>query len=198
MGHRGRGWGPPVFGPGAGGPAGPPPWVLQLLGGAWGHSPGPVRGPRVRRGDVRTGILDVLRGEESLNGYQVIQRITERSRGAWRPSPGSVYPTIAQLEDEGLVETVAEGGRKLLRLTAVGQEYVADHTEELDAVWTPFDDEQPSGTGLKPVIGQLMGAVWQIVTTGSPGQLERAAEILADTRRQLFGLLADGPEEEEA
>lgn len=180
------------------GPGGPPPWVGQLLGGGWGHGPGARgRGPRVRRGDVRTAILDVLHEEQQLNGYQVIQQITERSRGAWKPSPGSVYPTIAQLEDEGLIETVVDNGRKLLQLTAAGSQYVADHQDELASVWEAFEeDAEPGDTGLKPVIGQLMGAVWQIVTTGTPGQQQRAAEILADARRELYGLLADGPEDD--
>jgi DNA-binding PadR family transcriptional regulator len=153
----------------------------------------------VRRGDVRAAILDVLGEAQPLNGYQVIQRITERSSGAWRPSPGSVYPTIAQLEDEGLVETVTEGGRRQLQLTADGRAYVDSRPDELAAVWEAFDGEEEAVAdgGLKQVIGQLMGAVWQIVTSGSPAQQQRAIEILADTRRQLYGLLADGPEDEE-
>lgn len=192
-----RGQGPfGGFAGGFGGPGGPPPWVGHLFGGGWGHGPGGRgRGSRVRRGDVRTAILGVLHEQQGLNGYQVIQAISERSGGAWRPSPGSVYPTIAQLEDEGLVETVVDGGRKLLQLTAAGTDYVADHADELASVWEPFaEDDEPADEGLKPVMGQLMGALWQIVTTGTPGQQERAAEILADTRRRLYGLLADGPE----
>src|SRR3954471_24996475 len=96
------GWGPA----GVGRP-GPPPWVAGLFGLAQGER---QRGPRVRRGDVRAAILDVVRTahdtDEAVNGYQVIQQITERSNGGWRPSPGSVYPTISQLEDEGLLQTV--------------------------------------------------------------------------------------------
>jgi len=185
---------------GFGGPMGPPPWVGQLFGGPWGQHAWPGRprggGPRVRRGDVRTAILSVLHEQQQLNGYQVIQRITERSGGAWKPSPGSVYPTIAQLEDEGLIETVVDGGRKLLQLTGDGSAYVAGHADELAAVWESFDDrDEPSATGLKPIIGQLMGAVWQIVTTGTPAQQRRAAEVLANARRELYGLLADGPDD---
>ena len=63
--------------------------------------------PRARRGDVRAAILDVL-AVEPLNGYQVIQQIAERSGGQWKPSPGSVYPTVSQLEDEGLVAASEE------------------------------------------------------------------------------------------
>jgi DNA-binding PadR family transcriptional regulator len=159
------------------------------------------RGPRVRRGDVRSAILDVLAGAaergEPINGYQVIQQITERSQGAWRPSPGSVYPTIQQLEDEGLVESDEEHGRRAIRLTAEGTAYAAAHRDQLDAVWRPFDrggDEATSGLGgLKAEIAQMMGAVWQITTTGSDDQRAAAAELLAETRRKLYGLLADGP-----
>jgi DNA-binding PadR family transcriptional regulator len=144
---------------------------------------------------VRAAILHVLQDQGPLNGYQIIQQIAERSRGVWKPSPGSVYPTIAQLEDEGLVETVVDGGRKVLRLTAAGSGYVADHPEELAEVWAPFEEEhEEDAAGFPAVVGQLLGAVWQILTSGSQAQQDQAAEILADTRRRLYGLLADGPE----
>jgi len=158
------------------------------------------RGPRVRRGDVRAAILDVVRAGtergEPVNGYQVIQEIAERSGGAWRPSPGSVYPTIQQLEDEGLVEADDERGRRTLRLTAEGEAYVAANPDELASVWAPFESERRQQStdfaGLKPEIGQVMGAVWQIVTTGTDRQRRDAVEILVETRRRLYGLLADG------
>jgi DNA-binding PadR family transcriptional regulator len=162
-----------------------------------------ARGPRVRRGDVRSAILDVLRTAaetgEQLNGYQVIQQIGERSGGAWRPSPGSVYPTIQLLHDEGLLETDDERGRKSLRLTALGATHVTEHAEELAAVWRPFDrtDRAPGEyADLKPEIGQVMGAVWQIVTQGSESQRQAAIDVLVDTRRRLYGILADGDDAE--
>jgi DNA-binding PadR family transcriptional regulator len=190
-------------GPGSGGPGGhrhggPPPWLAGLFGMAPGDQ---QRGPRARRGDVRSAILDVLASAsttegEPVNGYQVIQQITDRSGGAWRPSPGSVYPTIQQLQDEGLVEVDDERGRRSLRLTGDGEAYVAEHAEELAAVWAPFESrrrEQASeSAGLKPEIGQVMSAVWQIVTQGSEQQRRDAVEILVETRRKLYGVLADG------
>jgi DNA-binding PadR family transcriptional regulator len=201
-GGRGGGWGGQWGGPWGGGSGrsghpGPPPWVAGLFGLAQGDR---QRGPRARRGDVRAAILDVVstaqRNEEPVNGYQVIQQISERSKGAWRPSPGSVYPTIQQLEDEGLVETDDTRDRRQLRLTAEGETYVAEHADELAAVWAPFEREPAPYDGqlpdLKPEIGQVMGAVWQIITTGSEQQRAAAAEVLADTRRRLYGLLADG------
>ena len=193
-GHGGQGpWGGPWGGP----MGGPPPWLAQMFGpdftgGSGGRG---RRGPRARRGDVRSAILDVLNGPEPMNGYQVIQQIAERTDGAWKPSPGSVYPTIAQLQDEELVED-APSGRKALQLTSEGRRYVADHPEEMEAVWAPFSEqvEDTEALSFKQVIGQTVGAIVQVMQTGTPDQREKAIEILADTRRRIYGLLADGPE----
>lgn len=162
------------------------------------------RGPRVRRGDVRSAILDVLataqRAEEPINGYQVIRQIAEQSDGAWRPSPGSVYPTIQQLQDEGLVEVDDARGRRTIRLSPAGVEFVEEHADELASVWTPFassdDAEGTPRPDLKSEIGQVMGAVWQILSAGSDAQRRAAMEILVDTRRRLYGVLADGPDQD--
>src|SRR3982750_2088419 len=128
---------------GAGGPRArspaPPPWLAGLFGLAGEEPP---RGPRARRGDVRVAILAVL-ADGPLNGYQVIQEISERTGGAWRPSPGSVYPTISQLEDEGLVEGDDDRGRRTLRLSASGREYLDQHADEVARVWAPFAEGSP-------------------------------------------------------
>lgn len=178
--------------------SGPPPWLQGLIGLAQSGGTA-TRAPRVRRGDVRAAILDVLAAAGPMNGYQIIQQIAERSGGAWKPSPGSVYPTVQQLEDEGLVEGSEDEARRLLTLTDAGRAYVEEHPDELAATWRAFDDaaeaERTNGHDLKPVIGQVMGAVWQVVTTGTRQQQAEAAEILADTRRKLYGLLAEGDPE---
>ncbi|MCU1537337.1 MAG: transcriptional regulator, PadR-like family, partial [Humibacillus sp.] len=187
---------------------GPPPWVSELVrafggpGAPGDHRAGRRRGPRARRGDVRAAILDVLAGDE-MNGYQLIQQISERTDGAWKPSPGSVYPTVQQLEDEGLVEGREVEGRRLLRLTDAGRSYVEEHPDEMSATWRAFEEEpepqqpRPSSDGpdLMPVVGQVMGAMWQVVTTGTNQQRAEAAEILTETRRRLYQLLADGDPE---
>jgi DNA-binding PadR family transcriptional regulator len=188
--HGTWGGGPWGWDQGGRGRPGPPPWLAEIFGMT---PPAPPRAPRVRRGDVRAAILDVL-AVEPLNGYQVIQQIAERSGGAWRPSPGSVYPTISQLEDEGLITADQERGRTL-RLTPEGEAYVAEHPDELGAVWTAFDaepaDDGPDLSVLKSEIGQLMSALWQIVTTGTDQQRKDAMAVLIETRRKLYGLLAD-------
>ncbi len=181
----GGGWGPGPWG------AGPPPWIAGLFGLAGQQQ---SRGPRVRRGDVRAAILDVL-SVQPMNGYQIIQQIADRSGGAWKPSPGSVYPTLQQLEDEGLVDGVEDEGKRLLRLTEAGRDYVAEHPEEMAATWRAFEAGGEETHELKPVIGQVMAAVWQVVMSGNRQQQAEAAEILADARRKLYGLLADGDPE---
>ena len=208
----GRGpWGGPG-GPGGRGRPGPPPWVADLVRHFGGPGVGPEfggrRGPRARRGDVRAAILDVLAGDE-MNGYQLIQQISERTGGGWKPSPGSVYPTVQQLEDEGFVEGREVDGRRLLRLTDEGRHYVEEHPDEMAATWAAFEsgEEEPEdeggpssagdrgGDGLMPVVGQVMGAMWQVVTTGTSQQRAEATEILSETRRRLYQLLADGEPE---
>lgn len=186
------------------GPGGPPSWLQDILGLAGGPPQRPAsRGAKVRRGDVRTAIIDVLHrartADEPINGYQVIQEISELSNGEWRPSPGSVYPTIQQLQDEGLVETDDERGRRTIRLTDEGVTWADANTAELASVWTPFarpdvPTEQPTGQGadIKSEIGQVVSAVWQLATQGSEQQRRAALDVLVDTRRRLYGILADG------
>ena len=209
MGHgRSQSWGQGWIGPGWSGHGpgghgsrpGPPPWVQELVRSFGGPNMGGPRGPKVRRGDVRTAILAVL-AQEPMNGYQIIQQISERTNGAWKPSPGSVYPTVQQLEDEELVEGREADGRRVLALTDAGRAYVDEHPDELAATWRPFEATEPeaaaaAGTGdLKPVIGQVMGAVWQIMVSGTAQQRAEAAEVLGETRRRLYGLLAEGEPE---
>ena len=96
---------------------------------------GPRRRGRRPRGDVRAAVL-LLLAEESRNGYQLMQEIEERSGGAWRPSPGSTYPALAQLEDEGLVVATAVGTGREFALTDAGRTYVEENRETLGEPWT--------------------------------------------------------------
>ena len=113
----------------------------------------------MRRGDVRTAILDVLAGGP-MNGYQVIEQIAERTEGAWKPSPGSVYPTVQQLEDEGLVEGAEEAGRRLLRLTDAGRAWVSEHPEEVADTWRPFTSRRPRSGRAPPTSSRSSARPW--------------------------------------
>ncbi|MGZ4621686.1 MAG: PadR family transcriptional regulator [Blastococcus sp.] len=147
---------------------------------------------RAPRGDVRTAVL-LLLAEEPMHGYQLMQAIADRSGGRWTPSPGAIYPTISQLEDEGLVTVTADAGRKLVALTDAGREHVQARR---DAGADPFAGHQATGPGgdLRGLVEQLHGAVRQVARTGTDAQLTAAAAILAEARRSLYLLLADGPE----
>ncbi|MEW2530974.1 PadR family transcriptional regulator [Streptomyces sp. NPDC047071] len=177
-GHEGRrgAFGP--FGPGFGGPG---PW-----GGRGGR--GGPRG-RARRGDVRASILALLK-DRPMHGYEMIQEIAERSGGAWKPSPGSVYPTLQLLEDEGLIVSESEGGKKLFSLTESGR---AAADEGADAPWEEagrgvdweaLTEIRQAGVGLMEAFGQ----VWK---TGSKEQREKALTVINDARKKLYLILAD-------
>jgi DNA-binding PadR family transcriptional regulator len=175
-GHRSRrGFGPWAM-------WGGPPWGPGWAGGG--------RGPKARRGDVRAAILAVL-AEQPRNGYQVIQEIVERSGGVWKPSPGSIYPTLQQLEDEGLARTVDDGGRRAYTLTPEGQAYVDEHLDEIAAPWEAMGETSEDDDGLKPLIGQVAAAIWQIAAVGTPEQQAKGREALRDLRRRLHAILAE-------
>ncbi len=166
---------------------GGPPWRHGRFG--WG-GPGP-RGPRARRGDARTAIL-LLLAEEPRNGYGLMQEIEDRSEGAWRPSPGSVYPLLSQLEDEGLIRGEEHDGRKVLELTDEGRAAIADRGDR-PAPWEEFSEGVDDDVrALVDVSRQAAAAVGQMVQVASREQLVAAKDILEETRRKLYGLLAEG------
>lgn len=152
-----------------------------------GRERGRGRG-RIHRGDVRTAILLVL-ADEPMHGYQIMQAMSDRTGGAWRPSPGAVYPTIAQLEDEGLVTTREEGGRRLVTLTSEGRSYVEERSARLGDPFAEFADRS-AGTDLREPLHELHAAVRQIGISGSAEQVEAAAQVLARARRSLYLILA--------
>ena len=201
--HSGRGsrprarYGPPGFEPGEGPGFWPPPGFGpfgQAGFGPRGRGRG-RRGGRARPGDVRAAALALL-AQEPLNGYQIIQRIGERSGGLWRPSPGSVYPALAQLEDEGLIGPPSGGGeRRAYELTEAGRAYVAEHEQELTAPWSAIrGDAADAAAGLAALVRQVHVAAFQVLSAGTPAQLEQAHTVLSQARRSLYRILAEEDE----
>ncbi|SEM41811.1 PadR family transcriptional regulator [Streptacidiphilus jiangxiensis] len=193
---NGRGPGRPAFGefgpPGFGGPGpfGPGPF------GPWGHKGRGGRGRpggRARRGDVRASLLALLK-ERPMHGYEMIREIAERSGGSWRPSPGSVYPTLQMLDEEGLITSAEDGGKKLFSLTEAGR---AEAEQGPDAPWE--EAEQGEHWEVVREFGRAGGAVKdalrQVVMTGTPEQRAKALAVLADTRKRLYLILADADSE---
>ena len=166
------------------------PWMMGGPGFGWG---GPGR-PRPRRGDVRFAVLSLL-AEEPMHGYQVINELTVRSGGVWRPSPGSVYPTLQQLEDEGLVTASERDGRRTFSLTDAGREEVARTSPGRRAPWDDLADEAgEAGLGLRARAVQVMQATMQVAMAGDERLVPRAERILNDTRKSLYRLLAEDDE----
>jgi len=163
--------------------------------GEWGRGRGPgFGGPpwgrgtgRMRRGSIRTAILAVLQ-DGAGHGYELIQRLEEKTGGAWRPSPGSVYPTLQQLEDEGLVTAVERDGKRVYEITDAGRAAATERLEdEGGAPW----EHAARGGELREVMMQLHLAVKQVGSAGNDDQHERAATVLRDARKALYKILAE-------
>lgn len=166
----------------------PPPWMGP--GGPFGpggHHRG--RGGRGRRPNVRAAVLHLL-AERPMHGYEMITELETRTNGVWRPSPGSVYPTLQLLEDEGLIVSEETAGRKRFTLTDAGRaeaERLGD-----SAPWDQFgDDNIEDWHDLKEAAFGAMNALRQVMMTGTDEQRRRAVEVVAETRRKLYAILAD-------
>lgn len=203
--HRGRGrgrrrgWDADVFGPdgpfGARGPFGPDgPFGMT---GPWGPG-GPRHGRRARRGNVRNAILHAL-AENEMNGYQIIGFVEDHTDGAWRPSPGAIYPALSQLEDEGLITQISLDGHKAFQLTEAGRAAVA---EQADAP-KPWEFAQaaswpgPTSKELWHQFRQLAMALQAAARTGEQAVHDTAADIVRRARREIYNLLAEADESDE-
>jgi DNA-binding PadR family transcriptional regulator len=143
---------------------------------------------RAGRGDIRAAILALL-AEQPMHGYQIMRELTERSGGAWRISPGSVYPTLSQLEDEELVQAEQQGGKRVFSLTDAGK---AEAESTPSAPWQGVaSDVPPAMLELRDLIYQVRAATRQVVHAGSEQQVAAAADLLKETRRRLYQLLAE-------
>jgi DNA-binding PadR family transcriptional regulator len=190
------------------GPKGPGHWGGGFFGARGGWWPGPPPGPppwsgrgqrgqKASRGDVRAAVLALLQ-EGPLNGYQIMSEIEERSGGAWRPSPGAVYPALSQLADEGLITAEESGGKRTFSLTDAGRAYVADNPEMARGAWESSEQqdawELPS---LFAAAARLGSGIVQLAHAGTPAQVSAAERLLERTRRELYRILADGEEADE-
>ena len=168
-------------------------WGSGFPFGAFPPGGGPFGpGRKARRGDIRTAAL-LLLAEEPRNGYQIMQEVEERSEGVWRPSPGSVYPALAQLEDEQLIRSEEIDGRKLFVITEQGRAQLEQRASDAPAPW----EEMSGGVSdeafeVKQLLREVVVAFAQVMRTGSDAQLTKAREVLAEARRQLYWILANG------
>lgn len=158
------------------------------FGGPGGRPRGRRRGNK--RGDVRAAAF-LLLAEQPMHGYQLIQEIRERSNGIWTPSPGSIYPVLQQLEDEGLVSFERVDGRKTATLTDEGNDYVEENREELGSPWDAVSEH--AGADHKHLRTSLQGLIvaWkQVAQVGTSDQRKQATEVLEDARKSMYRILA--------
>jgi len=157
---------------------------------SWFAGPPWGGGRRARRGDVRTALISLL-ADNPMHGYDLIRELEQRSGGAWRPSPGSIYPTLQLLEDEGLVTSEERDGKRVYTITDAGRAELEERRERGGGEPWEFG---PLGEGLgqlREAGGQLAAAAMQVARTGSEAQRKHAAEILADARKKIYALLAE-------
>ncbi|MCW2918300.1 MAG: transcriptional regulator, PadR-like family [Actinomycetia bacterium] len=165
----------------------------DAFGPQWGpgfgpRHPGRGRGRRTKRGNVRAAILALL-AERPMHGYEMIQELESRTGGVWRPSPGSVYPTLQLLEDESLVTSEEQSGKRLFALTDTGR---AEAGQQTVAPWDEVSEEAgENATHAREAVGQLVMALHQVMVAGTEDQKAQALDVISDARRRLYGILAD-------
>jgi DNA-binding PadR family transcriptional regulator len=148
-----------------------------------------------RRGDIRMAAL-LLLAEDPRNGYQIMQEVERRSEGVWRPSAGSVYPALQQLEDEGLISSRESDGRKLFVITDQGRALVEQRAADEPAPWKQMSGQvSPDAMELGRTMRGLTHAFVQVMRTGDEAQIARARVVVDQARRDLYGILADGESE---
>jgi len=170
----------------------------QFAGHGGGHGRGGrggrYRGPRGRRGDVRAAILALL-AERPMHGYEMLQELAERTHGLWRPSPGSLYPALQYLEDQGLVQSVTADGRRRFELTDAGRAELAAHGTG-PAPWETIVGAADQGdVTLHGALRHLIVAVGQVAEAGTADQKAEAERLISELRRQVYLLLAEPPAE---
>jgi DNA-binding PadR family transcriptional regulator len=149
-------------------------------------------GPRARRGDVRAAVLTLL-AERPMHGYEMIKEIEERSEGAWTPSAGSIYPTLQMLEDEGLIRGEESDGKRRFALTDAGRTEREGKADDV-APWDTVRADAPSGhLQFRESVGKLMAAVHQVGQAADEDQRKQVTELLDETRRKVYAILAEEP-----
>ncbi len=148
--------------------------------GGWGG------GRRMRRGAIRTAILVALK-EEPAHGYEVMRRLEEMSGGIWRPSPGSVYPHLQMLEDEGLVLSSDVEGSRTYTLTEAGRA----EAEKTTLPWQAADEGDENLRTLRLAVGQMASAAKQLAGDGESSQIERGIDVIQRARKELYQILAE-------
>lgn len=157
------------------------PWEWWMGGGR--HHRG-KHGRWFGSGDMKYVILNLL-SEKPMHGYEVMKELEEHTHGCYKPSPGTVYPTLQWLEDEGLVSSEEVNGKKVYSVTDAGREFLNEHKTTVDAIFERveetldgfLDDPMPDVTRLVgKLVGQVYRTTWKV--RGDSAKLEAVTDIL--------------------
>jgi DNA-binding PadR family transcriptional regulator len=132
-----------------------------------------------------------LLAERPMHGYEMIKELEERTQGAWTPSAGSIYPMLQLLEEEGLIQGEESDGKRRFTLTETGataQEAKAGEETPWDAVRA---GAAPEAIHLRDSVGKLHHAIGQVFHAADDGQQKRVRELLDETRRKIYAILAE-------
>ncbi|MGV8084472.1 MAG: PadR family transcriptional regulator [Coriobacteriia bacterium] len=165
-------------------------WGRRDPGGHWCEAFAAHAGLRARRGGIHAAILALL-AEQPMHGYQILQELDKRTGGMWTPSPGSIYPSLQALEEQGLVTSEKVGGKRVYTLTEEGQAKAAEQPEEIRPPWHDFAAEGERFSEVREAIKGLMNATRQVLTTGTPDQITRLMNVLVETRKSIYRILAE-------
>ena len=144
-------------------------------------------GRRMRGGDIRRAILQALRATPA-HGYEVMRRLEEMSGGLWHPSPGSIYPHLQLLEDDGVVESVEHDGTRTFTLTDKG---AAEAARDTELPWESNRDGGDEIRSLRLAVTQLMSAAKQLSGVGDTAQIQRGIAVIQQARKEIYQILAE-------
>ena len=157
---------------------------------------------RARRGDARYILLDALR-DGPKHGYEIIKALEERSAGQYVPSPGTVYPTLQYLEDQGLVRSTQEAERRVFQLTEAGNTELTAQAEQVGAFWQRFADQsmaaasQHEVTFLQEELDHLNRIVWNglhtAIAQGQTATIRRVRSAIEECQTKVRELIATEP-----
>jgi len=143
---------------------------------------------RTPRGDIKY-ILMALLAEQPRHGYELIKELEERYGGSWKPSPGSVYPTLQLLEEGGYLISEQQEGKRVYTITDSGRELLAQRGDPLD--WMEKRSKPQQWMELGNAIADVGAAVMQVARSGNSDKISRVQEILTRVKREIYSILAE-------
>ncbi|MFT4245433.1 MAG: PadR family transcriptional regulator [Micrococcaceae bacterium] len=160
---------------------------------------------RARRGDISSHILMLL-ADKPMHGYEIITKLEEQSGGMWRPSPGSVYPTLQLLEEQELVTSEKQGKKKVYSVTEAGEKKIEETKEKLEKLKEthkdnkgkdkrfPWDDDRHKKMRkMRKIIKTTMESMFTIAIHGTDEEFDEARDALKKANKKIKKMAKEYP-----